>query len=416
MTRKSSQIAATLTVYAAALAQGLTVVSFPASAALFKAQGFTDAEYGSLFLPQVGFTVASSLVGASLSRRIGLGATLSLSFVASTVAALLLCLSSAASHALALPVLLAGTAAMGTGFGLSAAPLNALPARLFPTRADTALLALHTVMGVGFACGPFLAGELIRQHAWRALPGGLAAFTFALALAARYCTSSSELASEASEHSSRPNQPSTESQLPAQSAAFWAFVVAAVLYAFSEGTFSNWAILFLHEERHLPEAVAGSALSGFWAALVLGRSMLSVLVARVPAQRLWLALPTLMVLAFLAVGSVETPTEARLAFAFAGLACSGFFPLTVALASKRFPAHSAWISSMMIASLMFGVGIASFSVGPLRSALSLDAIYRLSALYPALALAVGYWATRPRSVDIAPALARGPALVASRKR
>ncbi|MES1177714.1 MAG: MFS transporter [Myxococcales bacterium] len=383
-----------LTLYVAALAQGLTVVSFPASAALFKAQGLSDAQYGTLFLPQVGFTVLGSLAGPSLSRRVGLGATLSVAFVASTLAAFLLYASSTVSLALALPLLLAGTAAMGTGFGLSAAPLNALPGRLFPNRMATALLALHTMMGVGFSCGPFLAGELIRRDLWRALPLALAVATACLILVCRAAFGSRE--PRTPNLAPTPGQLAAQPPLPLRESAFWAFVAAAVLYAFSEGTFSNWAIIFLHEERRLPEAVAGSALSIFWGALVVGRVLLSVLVVRVSSQKLWLALPTLMLTAFVAVSSVHSESQAWLAFGFAGLSCSGFFPLTVSLASSRFPAHSAWISSMMTAALMFGVGIASFSIGPLRSVLALAGIYRLSACYPALALLIGAFGTRPR--------------------
>ena len=387
-------LAAIITVYVSALAQGLTVVSFPASASLFKAQGFTDAEYGTLFLPQVGFTVLASIVGANLARRIGLGATLSAAFVASTLAAFLLYASSTVTHALALPILLAGTAAMGTGFGLSAAPLNAMPAQLFPKRADTALLALHTIMGVGFSTGPVLAGQLIRSQMWRCLPLGLCLLTVSLIVAARLALARAESSNATSESQVTPTGP-----LPVRERAFWAFVVAAVLYAFSEGTFSNWGLIFLHEERHLPEAVAGSALSVFWGALVVGRLLLSVLVVRIPSRQLWLALPVLMLGAFFAVSSVQTGSQGVLAFGFAGLACSGFFPLTVALASSRFPEHAAWISSMMIAALMFGVGIASFSIGPLRGSLALAGIYRLSALYPALALLIGASFTRVKQTE-----------------
>jgi len=384
-----------VTVYLAALAQGLTVVSFPASAALFKAQGFTDAEYGTLFLPQIGFTVLGSLTGPHLARRIGLGPALSTAFVASTLAAFLLYQSSVVTHALALPVLLAGTAAMGSGFGLSAAPLNALPARLFPNRADSALLGLHTVMGVGFSSGPLLAGELLHRKLWQALPLGLALLTIGMMIAARLALPGDG----ARQPASSPLVPGASP--PFREPAFWAFVAAAVLYAFSEGTFSNWGILYLHDERHLAESLAGSALAVFWASLVAGRLLLSLLVTRFSSRTLWLTLPVLMISAFLAVAAAQSASQALLSFSVAGLACSGFFPLTVALASTRFPAHAPWISSMMIAALMFGVGIASFAIGPLRGALSLSGIYRLSAVYPTLALLIGVWFVRPVSAPTA---------------
>jgi len=46
-----------------------------------------------------------------------------------------------------------------------------------------------------------------------------------------------------------------------------------------------------------------------------------------------------------------------LAFALADLACSAFFPLTVGFASGRFGGHVAWVSSMLTAALMLGVGV-----------------------------------------------------------
>jgi predicted MFS family arabinose efflux permease len=78
-------------------------------------------------------------------------------------------------------------------------------------------------------------------------------------------------------------------------------------------------------------------------------------------------------------------------FALAGLACSAFFPLTITLASQRFPEHVAWVSSMLIAALMVGVGLGSFVIGPLREWLSLESLYRLSAAYPIAVVGLALW-------------------------
>ena len=58
----------------------------------------------------------------------------------------------------------------------------------------------------------------------------------------------------------------------------------------------------------------------------------------------------------------------------------------MATASARFPSAVAFVSSMLTAALMFGSGAASFIVGDLRMALSLEQLYRVSALYPAIVL------------------------------
>jgi len=81
-------------------------------------------------------------------------------------------------------------------------------------------------------------------------------------------------------------------------------------------------------------------------------------------------------------------------FAFAGLACSSFFPLTIGIASARFAAHGPWVASMMIAALMVGVGLGSYAVGLLRHEFGMETLYRLSAMYPLLALLLAAAALR----------------------
>jgi hypothetical protein len=57
---------------------------------------------------------------------------------------------------------------------------------------------------------------------------------------------------------------------PARVPGFWLLASICVLYAFAEGTFGNWAVLYLQNVKQLPEPIAASALSAFWAALVGG--------------------------------------------------------------------------------------------------------------------------------------------------
>ncbi|MBA2492707.1 MAG: hypothetical protein H0V34_13770 [Gammaproteobacteria bacterium] len=152
----------------------------------------------------------------------------------------------------------------------------------------------------------------------------------------------------------------------------------AILYAFAEGTFYNWAVIYLQETKRLPMAVAAAALSVFWAAMVAGRLTVSIAVLRLPAERIWLVLPVLMICAFLALPYANTPALGIGLFALAGLACSAFFPLTIGLISRRFEQHVAWVSSMIIAALMVGVGLGAFVIGLLRSQLALEQLYRFS--------------------------------------
>ena len=66
--------------------QGLTLVSFPTSSAVLKQMhGFSTAQYGAIFLPQVALAVIGALGGGALASRLGLrvlrGGALLLDFV-----------------------------------------------------------------------------------------------------------------------------------------------------------------------------------------------------------------------------------------------------------------------------------------------------------------------------------------------
>lgn len=113
-----------------------------------------------------------------------------------------------------------------------------------------------------------------------------------------------------------------------------------------------------------------------------------------PAKIIWVALPVLMIAAFWLVSFADSAATGIGAFAVAGLACSAFLPLTISLAVDRFPDSVAWVSSMLIAALMTGVGVGSWLVGGLQAHLPLDALYRLSSLYPILVLALARLALR----------------------
>ena len=367
---------AVLAVYLIAFLQGLTLVSFPASSAVLKQMhGFTDAQYGAIFLPQVALAVLGAVAGGMLARRLGLRPLLWLAAAGNGLSQLALAASLWVMPALAFPTILVGTALLGWSFGLGGAPLNSYPPRLFPKRAPAAVVALHTLLGLGLMVGPLLADGFGRAGEWIGFPLSLLGLSALLALTAAAVRLPPDVGGETDRQ--------TDANPPLSSGAFWTFAAIAVLYAFAEGTFGNWAAVYLREAKGLSATVAALALSVFWGAMVAGRLLVSVLVARIAPLMIWLALPALMIAAFLLLPGADTPASGLGLFALAGLACSAFFPLTIALASERFPEHVAWVSSMLIAALMVGVGLGSFAIGPLREWLTFEQLYRLSAFYPA---------------------------------
>ena len=378
---------ALITVYLIAFLQGLTLVSFPASSAVLKQMhGFTDAQYGAIFLPQVALAVLGAVAGGTLARRLGLQPLLWLTAVGNGLSQLALAASVWVIPALAFPTILAGTALLGFSFGLGGAPLNSYPPRFFPRHAPAAVVALHTLLGLGLMGGPLLVEGFGGVNLWVGFPLLLLALSVLLALIA----ATVRLPPDAS--GDNLDRRATEKP-PLKSSGFWIFAAIAVLYAFAEGAFSNWAVLYLREAKALPAGVAALALSVFWAAMVTGRLLVAVLVVRVAPQVIWLMLPVLMAAAFLLLPGANTPALGLGLFALAGLACSAFFPLTITLASARFPNQVAWVSSILIAALMVGVGLGSFVIGPLREWLNLEQIYRLSTLYPILIIGLAGWLT-----------------------
>ncbi len=353
-------------------------VAFPASAAVLRARGLTDAEYGSLFVPQVTLAALGAMAGGIIVERIGAKRALALGFAFMALSQAALAAVPFAAAGLVYPIALLGTSLLGLGAGVSAGPLNAYPQVLFPSHSESAVVALHATVGVGLALTPLLAGAALARGLWLAVP--------LLFLA----TSAGLLVAVEREDLPEP-EPRTGDGLPARptgDALLRLFVGIAFLYGVTESVYGNWAVLFLTEERGLGVAAAGVALAAFWATLTVGRFAVAAVVLRVPAAPVLPVLAALMAGACLLVPLATTPRRAALLFALGGLGCSAVFPLALGLAGRRFPAHRSWVSSATYAALCAGIGVGSLSAGLLRSSLDLGAVYRLAALPAAAALAL----------------------------
>jgi fucose permease len=386
-------------IYLSAFLQGMAMVSFAASATVLKdGKGFTDAQYGLIFIPQIATTIVGSLAGGALARQVGLTRILLAALIATGLSQIGLAV---AVTAIEMPgtfyLVLGSTAMFGLAFGLGAAPLNTYPGLIFPNKTDTALVALHTLLGVGLSTGPLLVGPLTTAGFWLGYPLLLliGATTLSLLLFG------ARLPAYRPAEANQTNSSEAKIENPLTKAVLWVFVAIAVLYAFAEGTFANWAIIYLNEERSIDLAQASFALAIFWAMLAAGRLLVSFLLLKINAAWIWLTLPLMMIAILLLLPLATTATSGIALFALAGLSCSAFFPLTVGLASKRFAAHQALVASLLIAALMVGVGLGSFVIGPLRQTFTIAELYRFSTLYPlgALLLALGIILARSKLAE-----------------
>jgi fucose permease len=324
-----------LTVYGTALLVGLTMVSFPASSTLLKeTKGLSNAQYGFIFIPQIFTAIFGAIAGGSLARRVGLKKILGSTLIANALAQLSLFTAVMYfSDQYTFYLVLVATALFGLAFGLSAAPLNTYPQLIFPAKGETALVALHTVLGTGLAAGPFIVGWLLNLGWWSFYPISLVGVSILVVLFLPFC----HLPDYAASLKNIDVKQTKNLKKSLNNWILWTFIIIVVMYAFAEGTFSNWAVVYLNENRGIPLTIASLALSAFWAMIAIGRLLVSVLLLKVSSQSIWMFLPVLMIAAFFMMPFATNGVAGILLFSLAGLACSAFFPLSVDLVTKQFP-------------------------------------------------------------------------------
>lgn len=363
-------------VYGGGLALGIALVSFPAAATILTAvggYGLTSNQYGSIFLPLVAGAVLASLFAPALARRHGLRVILLAGFLSTALAMSVFALSSLLTqvHWLAFALVLLATGLLGLGFGATLTAINAYAASFFPRRSETALTALHTLLGTGTALAPLIIAMLADGGRWWLLP--LAAATAMFLLAGIGRTQPLVLASETGSGQTAGGW----AMIRALPARFWIWIGFALLYGVCETLFGNWGTVYLNQQRGLTPATANLALAVFWAAVTVGRLLVAVLSTRIPPAKIFRLLPVLILLALAAVALASGPTLGVMAFALAGLACSACLPLSIGTASGESPRFVETVSGWMVAAYMMGFGIGAFAVGPLREAgdLQLSQIY-----------------------------------------
>jgi MFS family permease len=360
-----------LTVYAAGLFQGLSLVAVPAAATILTSPTGYDlskSRYGLLFLPQVVLAIAGSLALPTLARRVGLKRVLLAGIVADLVAMSLLVASNAVQHdAVAFPMLLVATASLGLGFGLTLGSISTYAGAFMPDRRDVALTSLNVLLGLGTALSPFLVALFTSIGQWWYLPllaaAGLAVL-FVLAI----------LQPMSVPVTGTPRERSTK--VPSL---FWLFAGALVIYGIGETMFGNWGTTLL-AGHGVKATSAQDALAVFWAAVTLGRLGIALVSKHIRTTRIYVVLPWAIALALVLAPLAKSAGAGIAVFAFGGLACSGFFPMTVGYGEATFPNIVELAAGWLIAAYQVGYGLAAFGGGVLQSAISLSTIFRLAGL------------------------------------
>jgi predicted MFS family arabinose efflux permease len=270
------------------------------------------------------------------------------------------------TDAIAYPMLLVATAALGLGFGLTLSCISTYAGAFMPDRRDVALTALNVLLGLGTALSPLLIAIFLNLGAWWILPLIAAAGLVILTVVA--------LLQPMTVPESKTAQSS--GRIPVL---FWLFAAALVLYGIGETMFGNWGTTLL-VSKGVSASSATSALAAFWAAVTIGRLLIAISAKWVRSTAIYVVLPFAIAAALLLIPVAKTATAGILVFAFGGLACSGFFPMTVGYGEATFPTFVELAAGWLIAAYQLGYGLAAFGGGALQSAISLTTIFRIAAL------------------------------------
>ena len=390
-------------VYIAAVVQGLALVTFPAASSIFTTPdgfGFDSTRYGALFLPQVLLAILASAFAPRLARRWSLRRVLLAGLAGDVVSMTLLALSRLllGMPDMAFGVLLLATGALGLGFGATVMALNTYAEAFFPKRADRAVLALNALLGLGTALAPVLVAIVVALGAWWLLPvvvACLAVLLFGVAYAQplRLHVGNAD--------SDRPTSLNWI-DLPRR---FWLYAAAVFAYGIVETLNGNWAMLYLSSERGVSAQGASFALAAFWVMVTVGRVLIALISQLVPARWIYVALPALSLIVFQLASQVQSEAGGIMVFGLAGLACSGFLPLSISFAGGEFPRLSAVMAGGLIAFYQLGYGVAAFGIGPLQGlfGLSFSTIFAAGSVVAAPIIIIAWLVIRPtRNTRAAP--------------
>jgi MFS family permease len=299
---------------------------------------------------------------------------------------------------IAYPMLLVATGALGLGFGLTLGSISTYAGAFMPARRDVALTALNVLLGLGTALSPFLIALFTNVGQWWYLP--LLAAAGLTVLIAVTVIQPMELPATTGD---RPaNSDAAQQQIPAM---FWLFAGALVIYGLGETMFGNWGTTLL-VGKHVAATSANNALAAFWATVTVGRLAVALASSRIRSTYIYVVLPWAIAVALLLAPAAGSAGAGIAVFAFAGLACSGFFPMTIGYGESTFPSIVELTAGWLIAAYQLGYGLAAFGAGALQRVLSLSALFRLAAI---AAVAMGLLAiviARRQRPSLRPAAAR----------
>ena len=327
-----------------------------------------------MFLPQVVTAITGALLGGRLAERFGTKRVFLAGLVANLASMALLIVSQffTASQPVAYGLLLAATACLGAGFGLTVPAINELTAAFHPDRVDASVLVLNALLGLGTALAPVFVAIFVGLGFWWGLP----VMSSVLLLILIAVSTGLPLRAAAREQAA----PGRTAGIPRL---FWVFAAFAVLYGFCETMNGNWSQLDMTKHLHASATQASFALTAFWGMVTIGRILFAMIQRWFPPQRTYHVLPFLLAVMFVVIAALPTgaPVAGILSFALAGFGCSALLPLTISFGQEQLLTMGASVAGAVIAFYQVGYGAAAFGTGPLVGAgVGLHALFGAAAI------------------------------------
>jgi fucose permease len=252
---------------------------------------------------------------------------------------------------------------------------NALIADDNPRNLAFAMNFIHAFFAIGAVAGPVAAGQLLNTgKSWQLVFYGGAALTMLVTLG---------LATQI-----KPRNPAQPPQAVSfgflRSPLLWLLVGVLACYVGAEVGYSAWISPLMEKVLKTDRGTAALPVSVLWGAVLVGRLLVSGLVARI-------ALAPLLVISGLgSAGSIigaacaSSPALCLFWSALNGLFMSGIFALIATDASQSFPGQRAPVFGVITAGVGLGALIVPAGMGSLATATSL----RIALLLPAALMLV----------------------------
>ena len=380
------KIISILLVYFLGLIQGIAFTTIPAAANFLtsgKGFNFTEAEYGSIFLPMIFGAIIASFAAGALAKRFTVKKVL-LVGIALSAASMAVFASAAAFTEGRYSIMLLTMLLLGTGFGANITSLNPFAIHFFPNRGSAAVTALHSCLGIGTAIGPLLWLFYSDWNFWWADPTLLAAlFAVLFVFSFIFLPRSAKLEDEG-DTASKP-----------QYTLLWTFAFIAFLYGIIETTYGNWSTIYFHQVKNFSSARANTLLSLFWGAVTVGRIIATFLSIALPPRWIYRLIPFLILISAITIIHVTGFDDSAAVMIVAGLGCSAFLPLSVSFGVQNLKTNPTFASGLVIGTYMIGYGVAAEGIGFLHKTegVSFEALFLTVAAISAFLILLNFVST-----------------------